>query len=81
MTTHAQPFQHHGHRHGHRRFAGIVVQQPAGINLTNGVNTNYFGSVAIGSNSNLTFIITNIGTANLTVWVSPLMAQIRPCSA
>jgi len=44
----------------------IGVQQPAGMNLTNGVNTNYFGSVSIGTNSSLTFIITNFGTANLT---------------
>jgi hypothetical protein len=45
---------------------GIVVQQPAGTNLVNGVGTDSFGSVAVGAVTNLTFTITNIGTANLT---------------
>ena len=46
---------------------GIVVQQPPGTNLVNGVSTNDFGSVAVGTSTSLTFTITNIGTANLTV--------------
>jgi hypothetical protein len=46
---------------------GIVVQQPPGTNLVNGVGANNFGSVAVGTSTNLTFTITNIGTANLTV--------------
>ena len=45
---------------------GIVVQQPLGTNLVNGVGTDSFGSVIVGTSTNLTFIITNIGTANLT---------------
>jgi len=45
---------------------GIVVQQPAGTNLVSGVGTEIFGSVAVGIVTNLSFIITNIGTANLT---------------
>ena len=44
----------------------IVVQQPPGTNLVNGVSTNDFGSVAVGTNSSLTFTITNSGNANLT---------------
>jgi len=46
--------------------AGLLVQQPLGTNLTNGVSTNNFGSVIVGTNSSLTFTITNTGTANLT---------------
>jgi uncharacterized membrane protein len=46
--------------------AGIVVQQPAGADLTNGVSTNNFGSVIVGTNTSLTFTVTNSGTANLT---------------
>ncbi len=46
--------------------SGIVVQQPLGTNLVNGVATNGFGSVAIGTNTTLTFTITNAGIANLT---------------
>ena len=45
---------------------GIAVQQPIGTNLVNGAVTNNFGLVAVGNNTNLTFTITNIGTANLT---------------
>jgi hypothetical protein len=45
----------------------IAVQQPLGTNLINGVSTNDFGLVAVGTNTNLTFTITNTGTANLTV--------------
>ena len=45
---------------------GIAVQQPLGTSLTNGVSTNNFGSVAVGTNTSLTFTITNTGTANLT---------------
>jgi len=45
---------------------GIVVQQPAGTNLVNGVGTESFGSETVGVVTNLTFVITNIGTANLT---------------
>jgi hypothetical protein len=45
---------------------GIAVQQPLGTNLVNGAVTNDFGSVAVGTNTSLTFTITNIGTANLT---------------
>lgn len=45
---------------------GIVVQQPAGTNLVNGVGTENFGSETVGVGTNLTFVITNIGTANLT---------------
>ena len=46
--------------------ARIVVQQPVGINLTNGVSTNNFGSVTVGTNTSLTFTVTNTGAANLT---------------
>jgi len=45
---------------------GIVVQQPAGTNLVNGVGTINFGSVAVGASTNLIFTIANIGGANLT---------------
>ena len=45
---------------------GIVVQQPNGTNLTSNVSTNNFGSIAVGTNASHTFIITNIGTTNLT---------------
>jgi hypothetical protein len=46
---------------------GIAVQQPLGTSLTNGVVTNNFGSVAVGSSTNHTFTITNTGTANLII--------------
>ena len=46
---------------------GIVVQQPLGTNLVNGVGTNNFGLAAVGTSTSLTFTITNIGTTNLTV--------------
>ena len=45
---------------------GIVVQQPVGANLTNGVSTNDFGSVAVGANTSMTFTVTNTGSTNLT---------------
>ncbi|MGA3285173.1 MAG: ice-binding family protein [Verrucomicrobiota bacterium] len=45
----------------------IAVQQPLGTNLVNGVGTNDFGFVAVGTNTSLTFTITNIGDADLTV--------------
>jgi hypothetical protein len=46
---------------------GVVVQQPPGANLVNGVDTNNFGLVAVGAGTSLIFTITNIGAANLTV--------------
>jgi hypothetical protein len=46
--------------------SGIVVQQPAGTNLVNGVGSINFGSVAVGASTNQIFTITNIGGANLT---------------
>jgi copper(I)-binding protein len=45
---------------------GIAVQQPLGTSLVSGVSSNYFGSVAVGTNTSLTFTITNGGNANLT---------------
>jgi hypothetical protein len=45
----------------------IGVQQPLGTNLTNSVSTKNFGLAAVGTGTSLTFTITNIGTANLTV--------------
>jgi hypothetical protein len=44
----------------------IGVQQPAGTSLMSGVSSEDFGLVLVGTNSSLTFIITNSGTANLT---------------
>ncbi|MEI9960883.1 MAG: choice-of-anchor D domain-containing protein [Limisphaerales bacterium] len=44
----------------------IGVQQPVGTNLVNNVSTNNFGLVTVGSNTSLTFVITNTGNANLT---------------
>jgi Ice-binding-like/Abnormal spindle-like microcephaly-assoc'd, ASPM-SPD-2-Hydin len=44
----------------------IAVQQPLGVNLVSGVSSNYFGSVAVGTNTSRTFTITNSGNANLT---------------
>jgi len=46
---------------------GIVVQQPAGTNLVNNTATNNFGSVAVGTNTSLTFTITNFGGTNLII--------------
>ena len=46
--------------------SGIAVQQPPGVNLTNNVSTNNFGSVVVGTNTSLTFTVTNTGSANLT---------------
>ena len=45
----------------------IGVQQPLGVNLTNGVSTNNFGSVLVGNNTSLTFTITNNSTADLNI--------------
>ena len=44
---------------------GIAVQQPLGANLANGGSKD-FGSVVVGTNTSVTFTITNTGTANLT---------------
>jgi hypothetical protein len=44
----------------------IAVEQPAGANLVDGVSSRDFGSVAVGTNTSLTFTITNSGNANLT---------------
>ena len=44
----------------------IGVQQPLGTNLVSGVGSNNFGSVLVSTNTSLTFIITNSGTADLT---------------
>jgi hypothetical protein len=43
----------------------IAVEQPAGVDLADGASK-AFGSVATGSNSNLTFTIRNTGGADLT---------------
>ena len=45
---------------------GIGVQQPLGANWVNGVGTNNFGLVAVGTNTSHTFTITNTGNADLT---------------
>jgi hypothetical protein len=44
----------------------IVIEQPVNTDLTDGSATADFGSVEIGSNSQLTFTIRNTGTAELT---------------
>ena len=44
----------------------IAVEQPPGANLVDGVSSKDFGSVAVGTNTSLTFTITNSGNANLT---------------
>jgi predicted outer membrane repeat protein len=44
----------------------IVVQQPAGTNLKDGISFKSFGSVAVKSTVTKTFTIKNTGTANLT---------------
>jgi M6 family metalloprotease-like protein len=45
----------------------IAVEQPAGTNLVDGSSTINFGSVNMGSSSApFTFIVNNLGTANLT---------------
>ncbi len=46
--------------------AEIGVQQPTGTNLVDGFSTNNFGSVLVGTNTSLTFTITNLGDADLT---------------
>jgi len=43
----------------------IGVQQPLGTSLVSGI-TNNFGSVTVGTNTSLTFTITNSGNADLT---------------
>ena len=44
----------------------IGVQQPPGTNLVDGVSVRNFGTENIGTGTNLTFTITNSGTADLT---------------
>ena len=44
----------------------IVVQQPAGTDLVDGSSTVNFGTVNLGTNSTKTFVVTNLGTADLT---------------
>jgi hypothetical protein len=44
----------------------IAVEQPEGTDLVDGAASRSFGSVAVGANRSLTFIIKNTGTANLT---------------
>jgi hypothetical protein len=44
----------------------IAVEQPPGTSLVDGVSSRDFGSVAVGTNTSLTFTITNSGNANLT---------------
>ncbi len=46
---------------------GIVVQQPAGASLTNGVSTSVFGAVNLGQSGTNVFTITNAGNATLTL--------------
>jgi hypothetical protein len=46
---------------------GIVVQQPAGVNLSNGVSAVSFGTVNLGSSSTNLFTVTNSGNAALTL--------------
>ncbi len=43
----------------------IAVAQPVGANINDGGSKN-FGSVLVGTNTSLTFTITNLGTADLT---------------
>ena len=45
----------------------IAVEQPAGTDLTDGVSSKAFGTVAVGASASLTFTIKNTGTADLTV--------------
>ena len=44
----------------------IGVEQPPGTNLVDGVSTNDFGLVLVGTNATRIFTITNSGDANLT---------------
>src|SRR2546425_572659 len=44
----------------------IAVEQPAGTGLVDGTGSSSFGSVNVGANSSLSFIIKNTGTAVLT---------------
>ncbi len=44
----------------------IVVEQPAGTNLTTGTGTVDFGARLVGANIDVTFTVRNIGAANLT---------------
>lgn len=45
----------------------IAVEQPSGTNLTDGVSTVAYGTVAIGSNAARAFVVRNQGTADLTI--------------
>ncbi|MFO1481807.1 MAG: choice-of-anchor D domain-containing protein [Verrucomicrobiaceae bacterium] len=44
----------------------IVVEQPAGVPLTDGVGTHDYGSIFVGVASTKTFLIKNTGTATLS---------------
>lgn len=44
----------------------IAVQQPFGTNLLDGVSTNDFGTIPVGTNASHTFTVTNSGNAALT---------------
>jgi uncharacterized delta-60 repeat protein len=44
----------------------IAIEQPEGVNLTDGVSTSTFGSAQIGSNITQSFTVRNTGTAPLT---------------
>ncbi|MEI9960881.1 MAG: choice-of-anchor D domain-containing protein [Limisphaerales bacterium] len=48
--------------------SAIVIGGISGgsVNLINGVSSNNFGTVVIGTNTSLTFTVTNSGNANLT---------------
>ena len=50
-----------------QQLPGLVVQQPAGTNLTNAVSAVSFGMVNVGSNVTNFFTITNSGNAALTL--------------
>ena len=52
----------------------IVVEQPAGNSLTNGISAVDFGAIAAGENSARVFTIRNSGTADLTS-LSPEIEQ------
>ena len=45
----------------------IVIEQPVGTNLVDGISAINFGAVAIGSNGTRQFTIRNTGSGNLTV--------------
>ena len=46
-------------------FAEIAVEQPGGINLTNGSGAVSFGGVHLGNESAITFTVRNLGTIDL----------------